>query len=353
MKIDKTDVLIVGGGIAGCFAAIGACKTAKNVTILEKSTIRRGGAVGPGMDQIMLGIGSPIPGAPTLRDALNRAQSEEIKGSVSSFSSLMDPNIELLNAKDSYDRLMDWESIDPMIREDNGGYSVTFIPERFFFTLNVRGVNLKVRLGEAVQKLPNVRVMERTMGIDLLKVGERVTGAVGLNTRTSETTAFLAKSTVLTAGIAARQFIETPEGLYMTWHCPNNVGDAQAMAYRAGAELVNAEFGFMDYSSCREGGGVFGLHPFERMPTLRNRLGEKVVKSREDNDRRVILMVKEITEGREPLYFDCSQMPEEEFQVLNRNLDHEYPITRKWFKQRGLDIRKISSQSSLCQPAST
>ena len=340
MKAASSDVLIVGGGIAGCFAALSASKVAGTVTLLEKSTVRRGGAVGPGMDQIMLGIGGPIPGAPSLEDAFERIRSDEVTGNVASFSSLVDPNIELYNARDSYDRLLDWESFEPKIREDDGGYRVTFIPERFFFTLNVRGVNLKVKLGEGILRIPNVTVVERTMGVDLITEGGRVVGAYGLNTRTGEVTAFLAKATVLTSGIAARQFIETPESLFMTWHCPNNIGDGQAMAYRAGAELINAEFGFLDYASCREGGGVFGLHPFDKMPILKNRLGERIIKTREDNDKRVFLMAKEVAEGRGPLYFDCSEMPEDEFKVLERNLDHEYPITRKWFKQRGLNIRR-------------
>jgi len=340
MKAAKSDVLIVGGGIAGCFAALSASKVAGNVTLLEKSTVRRGGAVGPGMDQIMLGIGGPVPGAPSLEEAFERVRSDEVTGNVASFSSLVDPNIELYNARDSYDRLLDWENFEPKIREEDGGYSVTFIPERFFFTLNVRGKNLKVRLGEGILRIPNVSIVERTMGVDLITYGARVVGAFGLNTRTGEVTAYLAKATVLTAGIAARQFIETPESLFMTWHCPNNVGDAQAMAYRAGAEIINAEFGFLDYASCREGGGVFGLHPFDKMPILRNRLGDRVIKTREDNERRVFLMANEVAEGRGPLYFDCSEMPEDEFRVLERNLDHEYPITRKWFKQRGLNIRR-------------
>ncbi len=340
MKVQRSDVLIVGGGIAGCFAALAASKAAGTVTLLEKSTVRRGGAVGPGMDQIMLGIGGPVPGAPSLEDAYKRTLADEVTGNVASFSSLVDPNIEMYNARDSYDRLLDWERFEPKIREDDGGYSVTFIPERFFFTLNVRGVNLKVRLGEGILRIPNVSVVERTMGVDLITSGGRVVGAFGLNTRSGEVTAFLAKATVLTSGIAARQYIETPESLFMTWHCPNNVGDGQAMAYRAGAELVNAEFGFLDYASCREGGGVFGLHPFDRMPIIKNRLGERVIKRREDHERRVYLMAKEVAEGRAPLYFDCSEMPEDEFKVLDRNLDHEYPITRKWFRQRGIDIRR-------------
>jgi hypothetical protein len=164
-------------------------------------------------------------------------------------------------------------------------------------------------LGEGILKIPNVKVVERTMGVDLITEDGRVVGAYALNTRTGEVTAFLAKATVLTAGIAARQFIETPESLFMTWHCPNNVGDAQAMAYRAGAELINAEFGFLDYSSCREGGGVFGLHPFDKMPLLKNRLGERIIKTREDNDVRVFLMVKESPKGVAPCTSTAARCP--------------------------------------------
>jgi len=99
----RTDVLIIGGGIAGCFAAIRASEICEDVTVFEKSTIRRGGSVGPGMDHIQPGIGSPIPGAPTLRQELERAQSRGVR------AALADPNIYLDQSLTGYDRIKDLE----------------------------------------------------------------------------------------------------------------------------------------------------------------------------------------------------------------------------------------------------
>ena len=56
MKVVRTDILIVGGGIAGCFAAIKAREEGRQVAILDKATLRRSGSVGPGMDHVSLGV---------------------------------------------------------------------------------------------------------------------------------------------------------------------------------------------------------------------------------------------------------------------------------------------------------
>jgi len=330
----RTDVLIIGGGIAGCFAAIRASEICEDVTVFEKSTIRRGGSVGPGMDHIQPGIGSPIPGAPTLRQELERAQSSGVR------EALGDPNIYLDQGLTGYDRIKDLERWGVKVREDDGGYEVLWFPERPGFSqISYRGADTKVKISEEVRRRKNIRVLDRVMGVDLLTKDTRVVGAIGYNTRTGEAVIVEAKSTILSTGAAGRQYIETPEKLFMTYHSPADSGDGQAMAYRAGAELVNNEFMRLDYTTCRDGGGVFGLHPFEKMPILRNRKGERVLKDLAQSSRRGIRMVKEIVEGNGPLYFDCSEMPEEQFRILDRQIDHEYPITRKWYQTLGIDIR--------------
>ena len=330
----RTDVLIIGGGIAGCFAAIRASEICGDVTVFEKSTIRRGGSVGPGMDHIQPGIQSPIPGAPTLQQELDRAQGRGAR------VGLADPNIYLDQSLTGYDRIMDLERWGVKVQEDDGSYTVLKFPERPGFSqVSYRGADTKVRIAEEVRRRKNVRVLDRVMGVDLLTRDGRVVGAVGYNTRTGEAVVVEAKSTILSTGPAGRQYIETPEKLFMTYHSPADSGDGQAMAYRAGAELVNNEFMRLDYTTCRDGGGVFGLHPFERMPVLRNRKGERVLKDMAESGRRGVRMVKEIVEGNGPLHFDCSEMPEEQFRILDRQIDHEYPITRKWYKTLGIDIR--------------
>ena len=66
MEVIKTDVLVIRGGIAGCFAAIRASELEGSVVLLDKATIRRGGSVGPGMDHMGYGI---APGGMTLEEA--------------------------------------------------------------------------------------------------------------------------------------------------------------------------------------------------------------------------------------------------------------------------------------------
>ncbi|MBA7694587.1 hypothetical protein ES703_103200 [subsurface metagenome] len=89
MEVIKTDVLIIGGGIAGCFAAIRASELGRSVVLLDKATIRRGGSVGPGMDHMSYGI---TPGGETLEEARELARS--------SVKELMDPNVLLAVEKD-------------------------------------------------------------------------------------------------------------------------------------------------------------------------------------------------------------------------------------------------------------
>lgn len=56
MEVAQTDVLVIGGGIAGCFAAISVARSGKSVAILDKATLRCGDSVGPRMDHVALGV---------------------------------------------------------------------------------------------------------------------------------------------------------------------------------------------------------------------------------------------------------------------------------------------------------
>jgi len=56
MEVLKTDVLVIGGGSAGCFAAIRASELGRSVVLLDKATIRRSGSTGAGMCGLAMGI---------------------------------------------------------------------------------------------------------------------------------------------------------------------------------------------------------------------------------------------------------------------------------------------------------
>ena len=326
MDFVKTDVLVIGGGIAGCFAAIRASEMGSDVVLLEKATVRRGGSVGPGMDHVFIGV---HPETITLQEAKEHARACR--------KELMDPNVILAMYKEAYDRTVDLERFGVPVKEDDGSYFIWKIPERKFYLVSYRGVDTKVKLGEAVRKT-GTKVVERTMAVELLSHDGSVVGALGLNIRTGELTVFLAKATILCTGEAGRQYLE-PDGLFVTYFPNTNTGDSEAMSYRAGAELANMEYIYMDYTSVRAGGGIAGIKPFDKMGHLVNSKGEKVLK-KEASTARGFVMVKEIAEGRGPLYWDFRHLPDDVLKMYEREMSQEWPITKEWFKQRGLDIRK-------------
>lgn len=328
MKIVRTDILIVGGGIAGCFAAIRARNEGKSVAILEKATLRRGGSVGPGMDHVSLGV---HPQAITYEEAREHAKKSR--------KDLQDPNVTLAIDVHAYERVQDMESFGIPVREDDGSYFVWNDPERHFSCVSYRGVDTKVKLGQAVER-SGAEIFERTMGVEALKSDSgQVIGAVGLSTRTGELTAFLAKATIVCTGETTRQYI-APDGPFNTYFSPTNTGDAQVMAYHAGAKLANMEFLYWDYVIIRAGGGIVGVKPTKLMGKLLNRNGDVVLHNLEESINRCFLMQKEIIEGRGPLYWDLREVPEDALKIYEREMSNEYPITKQWFKQRGVDIRK-------------
>ena len=327
MESIRTDVLIIGGGVAGCFTAIRACELGRSVVILEKATVRRGGSAGPGMDQLNMGV------AP---EGLNLEQAKE--HAFACAKELIDPNMIFRLDKEAYERVLDYEKFGVPLREDDGNYLIWKIPERYQYNISYRGVDTKVKLAEAVKKT-KTHVVERTMGVDLIIQDGSVVGAIGLNVRKGKPIAFLSKATILCTGEAGRQYIE-PDGLFLTYHPPTNTGDSEAMAYRAGAKLTNMEFIYMDYTTLRAGGGITGMKPRDLMGKLVNRMGESIFKRPDDGARRGFLMVKEIAEGRGPIYWDLRHLPNDVLKHYEREMSNEYPITKDWFKQRRVDIRK-------------
>ncbi len=160
-------------------------------------------------------------------------------------------------ARDSLDRLLDLESWGLKIREDDGSF--TFMggadtaPGKHL-TIYAPGPtvwhDLKPILAKKVKSYPNVTVLNRTAAIGLLTedgaIGSKVVGAVGLGTRTGKFVICQAKATIITTGACYRQGRQT-DALYaptrfISVGCPINSGEGQAMAYRAGADIVNMEF---------------------------------------------------------------------------------------------------------------
>ena len=237
-KVVETDVLVIGGGIAGCPAAAKAAEHGLKVTLVEKSKTDRSGCAGQGIDH----YGGALPRDMTPEE-LRELASEPGRMAFGG-GRFMNPNIAYKLAKNSYWALQELEKLGVSMKWDDGEWrTCVFGMNRP--CIRVHWQNVKPEMAAAVRKR-GVNVLERTMIVDLLTNKSAVTGATAVNTRTGEFLVIKAKATITATGLFARCYDpETP----LPWKykfryhwCPATVsGDGWAIAYRAGAELANME----------------------------------------------------------------------------------------------------------------
>ena len=245
-KVVETDVLVIGGGIAGCPVAAKAKEHGLNVTLVEKSRTDRSGSAGQGIDHYGIfpreGV-TPLELVRHWMHALNFANGE---------GRWADPNIMFRYYDNGFWTLEELEKLGIPMKWDDGQYY--WMPHRgpgmdpmvaHKLGLRVHWQNVKPLMAKAVRKR-GVNVLERTMVVDLLTNKGKVVGATAVNTRTGEFTVIKAKAVVIATGLFARCYEpETPlfwKYKFRYHWCPATVsGDGWAVACRAGAELASME----------------------------------------------------------------------------------------------------------------
>ncbi|MHB8867345.1 MAG: FAD-binding protein [Thermoleophilia bacterium] len=240
-KVYETDVLIMGGGIAGCYAATKAAENGLDVILAEKANTRRSGTAAMGMDHY----------EPVKNDGITNTEFVKLwearQSALSGPGRFTDPVMPYTYIDKSLWVCEESERLGLTMKWDDGEFY--FMPQAWFggprLMLRVHWQDCKPILSRAAKK-SGARVMERTMVVDLLTKGNRVVGATAINTRTGEFMVIKAKATVLATGIFARCY-EPEEPLFykyqMKYHwCPASIsGDGYAAAYRAGAEIANMD----------------------------------------------------------------------------------------------------------------
>jgi succinate dehydrogenase/fumarate reductase flavoprotein subunit len=240
-----TDVLILGGGIAGCWAAISAARSGARVAIVEKSATISSGAGGSGCDH-WLNTPNPISKI-TAEDAIDWER-ESNSGYINGIS-------RYIAARESYDTLLEMEQMGGKIRDTDDEYAgADFRDEqtKFVFAYDyenkyhfrVWGKGFKPALYKECKRL-GVKIFDRTMATSLLttdgKQGTRVIGATGLNSRTGEFYVFKAKATIMSMSRHSRNWAFSSELTGLGHFRPNIVGTGYAMAWRAGASFTFME----------------------------------------------------------------------------------------------------------------
>ncbi|MBW1863997.1 MAG: FAD-binding protein [Deltaproteobacteria bacterium] len=247
----SADVLVLGGGIAGCHTAISAARKGAKVVVVDKGPVIRSGSAGAGIDHWHDTCTSPCCKiTPEEMVELGAAQTMGAGGYASGHSSY-------INCRESYDTLLEMEKMGMKIRDEDDEFAgAPFRDEetRLLFAYDyenkyvnrIQGANIKPVLYKELKRA-GVEIYDHVMVTSLLteggKQGAGIAGATGLHVRTGEFYIFKAKATVLATAQPSRLWAFSTElvGSNAEHTDPNCVGDGHAMAWRAGAKFTLME----------------------------------------------------------------------------------------------------------------
>lgn len=240
-----TDVLIIGGGISGCLAAIHAAKEGASCMVLEKSNTKRSGNAGSGIDHLFSYI-------PPLHHKVGYTM-EEMKKDQNQMElcdlGLGFPELNDFFVEHSYERILELEKYGLKFRfEDSrlpGGFRVVSQFHSVPASLNFEGRDVKRILTEEVKKA-GAQIYNRVFVTELIKNGNSVCGAIGIGTRENVIYVVNAKTTILaTAGGVDRLCRSATGADFERFHAPSiNNGAGKVLAMQAGADVVNLEYIF-------------------------------------------------------------------------------------------------------------
>ena len=244
---EVSDVLVLGGGMAGCFAAIAAAQRGQKVTLLEKGAVEKSGSAGTGFDHWENACTNPCSGV----------TAEEIASAFFTEQDGFSNGIaNYIGCREGYDRLLDVERFGGKIRDTEDEFAgAEFRDEKtkFLFaydyknrfTFRVWGSTFKSALLKEMRRL-GVAVCDRTEATALLiaKTERGITGAgaVGMDVHTGRVTAYRAKATVLCMSRPARVWLFDADQTGLCEFRPmQSVGSGHAMGWRAGMEFTMME----------------------------------------------------------------------------------------------------------------
>jgi succinate dehydrogenase/fumarate reductase flavoprotein subunit len=236
----ETDVLIIGGGLAGCMASIKAAeREGLRVTLAEKSNTLASGCAGSGIDHCWSYI---PPVHEKVGYTLEDMAEDHRLGMGLGFCR---KDLFYLVAGTMYERMLDLEKFGINFRyEDSkvpGKFRIVDQFHSFPSTFNFDGEPIKRKL-TAEAKRRGVQIINRVQMTDLITTDGQVSGAVGVNTRTGDVYSFKTKAAVLCCGRSHRLTRHINGIDFDTRMPPPLTGDGTSMAIRAGLPIINIEF---------------------------------------------------------------------------------------------------------------
>ena len=243
----NADVLVLGGGIAGCWAALSAARQGARVVVVEKGATLGSGA-GIGCDHWQWSV-TDVPGISITAEKFTEAL-------VSNHGGYHNGIARFIQAEEGYATLLELEQMGGKVRDTHDVFRGSrFRDEKTkllfaydydaHMVIRVWGHGFKRALVNEMTKL-GVHIVDRVMATSLLteggRQGRRVVGATGLNVRTGAFYIFRAKATVLAGARPQRIWAYCSElAGSADMRTASSVGGGYAMAWRAGVEFAMME----------------------------------------------------------------------------------------------------------------
>lgn len=320
-EIITSDVLIIGGGTSGCYAAltIAEQRPELNIVIAEKANIIRSGCLAAGVNA----LNAYITEGRKPQDYVDYA-TNDANGIVRSDLLLsMSQGLNRVTAR--------LEELGLVILKDENGKYVT----RGNRNIKINGENIKPILAEAVKAQKNVKVINHVNITDYITAQDQVTGAYGFDVNEKKAYIFSAKAVLCATGGAAGLYRPNNPGFsrHKMWYPPFNTGAGYAMGILAGAEMTTFEMRFIALR-CKDTIAPTG--------TIAQGVGAKQINSLGDvyetkygitTEERVYGTVAENQEGRGPCYLHTEGIKDEQGKdLLKAYLNMAPSQTLKWIE---------------------
>lgn len=322
------DLLVVGGGTAGCAAAIKAKEASPEGTVLllEKANVKRSGAIALGMDGVNNAV---IPGHAT--------PEQYVKEITMANDGIVNQAAVLAYARESFPMVQELEAWGVKFQKTaSGDYDVKKVHHKGSYVLPMpEGYDIKKILTRTLRRT-GVKTENRVMATRVLLDGGRAVGVLGFNVRTGEFVVIRAKAVIFCCGAAGRLGLPASGYLMGTYENPSNAGDGFSMAYHAGAELTNIECFqinplLKDYNgpACAYVSGPFGGYTV-------NARGHRFMRSDYWSGQMMMEFYKELTGPHGPVYLKMNHLAPETVTEIERILHTtERPSRGRFHAGRG------------------
>ena len=321
LKKLTTDVLIIGGGTAGCYAALTIKEQSDTASIIiaEKANIKRSGCLAAGVNAINAYI---VEGRKP-EDYVDYAKNDADDIVREDLLLTMSERVNEVTAK--------MEKLGLVILKDENGKYVA----RGNRNIKINGENIKPILASAVEALDGVTVINRLNITDYIVKDNKILGAIGFNIDDGYAYEISAKKVLCATGGAAGLYKPNNPGFsrHKMWYPPFNTGAGYAMGINAGAEMTTFEMRFIALR-CKDTIAPTG--------TIAQGVGAKQINSKgevyEDKyglttSQRVYGTVRENIEGRGPCYLRTEGISSEQDESLKKAYLNMAPSqTLKWIE---------------------